>query len=94
MTVDKLNVTELDGVVGGFREDNIQLPTEGMEIVCPKCNNKDGKSFAPSALYDPKIGSVEYRCKCGCKFVCYKGKVILRDDWDALCKLKGISYNF
>jgi len=94
MTYKKLDLEALDQVTGGFEEENVLLPTEGMEIICPVCKNKDKDSFAPSALYDPKIGSVEYRCKCGAKFVCYHGKVILRQDWDDLCRKKGMKYGF
>jgi lysyl-tRNA synthetase class I len=94
MTYDKLDFNDLENVAGGFEERNIGLPTVGMEIVCPKCHKKDPDSFAASALYDPNLQSVEYRCSCGCKFVCSHGKVILREDWDALCKQKGINYPF
>ena len=89
-----LNLNELDHVVGGFAEASEGLPTAGMEIVCPRCYNDNKNYFAQSALYDPQIGSVEYRCSCGCKFVCYEGQVILRDKWDALCDRKGIHYVF
>ena len=94
MALKILDMNQLDHVVGGFAEASEGLPTAGMEIACPSCNNSDKNYFSQSALYDPDIGSVEYRCSCGCKFVCYKGKVILREEWDALCKQKGINYKF
>lgn len=92
--MEKMDLNDLDRVNGGFEELNEKLPTEGMEIVCPNCHRKDKNAFAKSALYDPGIGSVEYRCGCGCSFVCYHGKVILRKDWDTLCAEKGIKYVF
>ncbi len=94
MAMSKLNDHEMDQVVGGFQEQNKGLPTNGMNIECPNCHSKEANSFAGSALYSPQIGSVEYHCKCGCQFVCYKDKVILKDDWLALCKNKGLAYEF
>lgn len=94
MKMDKLDFTELDNVTGGFAEENQGLPTSGMSIVCPACHTSDKDAFAGSVLYDPSIGSVEYHCRCGCKFVCYQGQVIQRQEWDALCKQKGIKYTF
>ena len=94
MNMSPLNDLELDSVNGGFAEENRGLPTAGMNIVCPKCGSKQALSFHNNVLYEPKIGSVEYACKCGCRFVCYKGKVILRKKWDDLCVRKGIHYPF
>ena len=92
--MEKMNLQDLDKVNGGFEEQNGNLPTAGMEIVCPNCHKKDQNAFAKSVLFDPEIGSVEYRCSCGCRFVCFKGKVILRKDWDDLCAKHGIKYVF
>lgn len=90
----KLNMNDLEKINGGFKEENKGLPTYGKEIVCPKCKSKLPASFVNGALYDPKIGSVEYTCHCGCSFVCYQDQVILKNDWLSLCKDKGISYVF
>lgn len=92
--MEKLNLDSLDDVVGGFSEQNPGLPTKGMNIKCPRCHSDGAKSFAEGALYDPNIGSVEYKCKCGCQFVCMHGKVILKDDFLDLCNKKGITYTF
>ena len=94
MTYKKLDFSDLEQVAGGFEERNSALPTLGMEIYCPKCSKKDPDSFADSALYEPNLQSVEYKCSCGCRFVCCQGKIILREDWDVLCKDKGINYPF
>lgn len=94
MKMTSIDDFELDSVNGGFAEENRGLPTAGMNIVCPKCGSKQATSFQSNVLYEPKLGSVEYQCKCGCRFVCYKGKVILRKNWDELCERKGIEYPF
>lgn len=85
---------DLDKIAGGFAEENRGLPTAGMNIKCPKCGASSPSSFSKSALYDPSIGSVEYRCKCGCSFVCMNGHVIPKQDFTALCHKKGINYKF
>ena len=89
-----INEKELEQVSGGFSETNKGLPTQGMNIVCPKCHSSNAASFSQAALYDRNIGSVEYKCKCGCSFVCYQGQVLMKKDWLALCSAKGISYGF
>jgi DNA-directed RNA polymerase subunit M/transcription elongation factor TFIIS len=90
----KLDDKELDSINGGFSEQNKRLPTAGMRIVCPKCHSKRAAAFSKSALFDPELKSVEYRCKCGCSFVCFGGNVFLKDDWLSLCKSKGLKYSF
>ena len=92
--VKNMRLDELDNVQGGFSEANKGLPTKGMDIVCPECHSRSADSFSDNALYDDKIGSVEYQCKCGCRFICYGGQVIKRADWLKLCDAKGISYRF
>jgi len=94
MTLEYLKDADLGDVNGGFKEQNKILPTVGMNIVCPKCKTSDPSAFAGAALFDPNLDSVEYHCKCGCKFVCYKNQVILRKDFDDLCKANGIKYGF
>lgn len=90
----KLDKTELSEVSGGFSELNESLPTAGLDIKCPKCGTGTDESFSKSVLYDPDLGSVEYRCKCGCSFVCYQGRVHMKDDFIALCKANKINYRF
>jgi DNA-directed RNA polymerase subunit M/transcription elongation factor TFIIS len=94
MRIMKIEDKELDSINGGFSEQNKGLPTVGMSIECPRCHSKKAASFAKGALFDPEIKSVEYRCKCGCNFVCYGGNVLLKKDWLNLCKSKGLKYSF
>ncbi len=91
MAMSKLSDQEMSQVVGGFQEKNKDLPTYGMEIQCPSCHETAASSFADNVLYNPAVGSVEYQCTCGCRFVCYGNQVFLKDDWQALCKSKGIN---
>ena len=92
--MNKLNKDDLAAVAGGFQEVNKDLPTKGLNIKCPKCGSSKGDSFLKGALYDDSIGSVQYQCRCGCAFVVYKSRVILKNDFIKLCKDKGISYPF
>ncbi len=92
----KINLPDetLETVVGGFREDNKNLATYGMDIVCPMCHNSAANKFSDMVFQDPVMNSVEYRCKCGCSFVCYGGSVILKSDWIKKCKDKGYVYPY
>ncbi|MBR0409393.1 MAG: hypothetical protein IJI25_00095 [Eubacterium sp.] len=92
--MEKLNMDDLDQVAGGFVEENIGISTGGMSIVCPNCQNADKGGFSVSVLYDPELESAEYKCKCGCSFVCYRGNVILKEDWIAECKKNNYVYPF
>ncbi len=74
----KLNDNELEQVSGGWREE-ADLPTKGKDIICPKCTK--GDNVKKTALYDPKLNSVQYECKCGAKFVYYGDSVIMYDDF-------------
>lgn len=89
-----LNEKELEKVTGGFQETNKSLPTRGLNIICPACHSTKAHSFSKSALYDDKLGTVEYQCKCGCSFVISHGKAIKKNDFLNLCKQKGIAYPF
>lgn len=89
-----LDLFELNNVTGGFAEANPGLPTAGKKIKCPKCHTTEKSKFSKSVFYDPKLGSVEYMCGCGCKFVCYHNKVYLHDEWKQICNSKGIKYGF
>jgi len=90
----KLSMDDLEKATGGFNEQNKVLPTFGMNIVCPKCKSTYVDSFSSGALYDPKLKTVEYQCKCGCQFVCQNGQAYEKSDFLALCKKKGIHYAF
>ncbi len=85
---NRLDDSELEKVSGGFREES-DLPTKGKNIICPKCQND--KKLLKTAKYDPMLGSVQYECGCGVKFVCYKDNVIMYDDF--LDQIKG-KYNY
>ena len=87
----KISDDELESINGGFKE-TASLPTKGMNIKCPKCGNST--SFG-NALFDKKIGSVEYHCgSCGTDFICYDGQVVLKNNWISLCNTKKYSYPF
>ena len=87
----KITDEELESVNGGFKE-TASLPTKGMNIKCPVCGNS--KNFG-NALFDQKVGSVEYHCNdCGQDFVCYERQVILKNNWIGLCNKKNYSYPF
>ena len=90
----KISDDELDEVVGGFGEANSALNTAGMNIICPSCSSSSPNSFSKQVLHDPKTGSLEYRCKCGCRFVCYEGYVIPLDSWISRCAAEGYKYPF
>lgn len=90
----KMRDDELENISGGFEEKNKALDTYGMEIKCPSCGNTKKERFSPVAFKDPKTGSVEYRCNCGCAFVCYEKQVILKQDWIDKCKEKKYTYPF
>lgn len=90
----ELKFDALEQVTGGFQETNQGLPTNGLNIVCPACHSSKANSFSKSALYDSKLGTVEYQCKCGCSFVISHGKAIKKNDFLNLCKQKGIAYPF
>lgn len=89
--MQKLNDDELNGVSGGVME-TADLPTKGKNIICPSCN-KDNR-LSKKACYDPKLGSVEYSCGCGCKFVCYGNDVLLKKDFLDLCIKNKYDYLF
>ena len=87
----KISDDELESISGGFKE-TASLPTKGMNIKCPQCPNT--KNFG-NALFDQKIGSVEYHCnECGTDFVCYDGQVVLKNNWISLCNSKKYKYAF
>lgn len=92
--MQSIDFNELEAVNGGFNEANSDLPTSGLNIVCPKCHSRNASSFSPNALYDKKLGTVEYQCKCGCSFVVSHGKAIIKNDFLSLCDAKGINYSF
>ena len=91
MAMKKMRDNELENIAGGFRETG-NVPTQGMNIVCPKC--KSGDNIRGGALFDNKMGSVEYSCGCGTDFVCYDGQVILKSKWIKLCNAKKYHYPF
>ncbi|MCR4908330.1 MAG: hypothetical protein K5985_05810 [Lachnospiraceae bacterium] len=78
MTEMIINDKELENVSGGVREE-ADIPTKGKSIVCPVCEH--GDRIKKKALYDPDLGSVQYECKCGAKFVYYGNSVIMYDDF-------------
>ena len=87
----KISDDELESINGGFKE-TASLPTKGMNIKCPICGNS--KSFG-NALFDQKVGSVEYHCnECGQDFVCYDNQVVLKNNCIALCNKKKYAYPF
>ena len=90
----KLSEEELLEVAGGFTETNRGLSTFGYEIKCPDCGAMSADSFEAGAWQDKKMNSVEYHCNCGCRFVCYDGYVIKKDNWINLCNKKGYRYPF
>ena len=90
----KLDLFELENISGGFQETNPDLPTNKMNIVCPKCHSTHVNSFMPDVLFAKNLGTVEYQCKCGCSFVVSHGQVILKKDFLNLCHDKGIDYPF
>ena len=90
----EMDLMDLENISGGFRETNPGLPTNNMNIVCPKCHSTQAASFNSNALFDKGLGTVEYQCKCGCSFVVSNGQAILKKDFLSLCKDKGISYPF
>ncbi len=91
----KMNDNDLEGISGGFREDNKSLGSYGLNIKCPTCKTTESKNFDPYVLKDPKTNSSEYSClSCGTKFIVYEKRVILKSDWIQQCKKKGYEYPF
>lgn len=90
----RLGNVELNEISGGFREDNVKLMgiSYGMNIVCPSCGEDKKVGFYDGVYVDPKIESAEYRCRCGCAFVCYKGSIHMMDEWLEKCDQHGYSY--
>ncbi len=80
---------ELEHVSGGFMETQ-DVPTKGLNIICPQCNND--LYILDGLYYDKTTGSVEYRCKIHGSFVCYDKNVVNPKDWKNLCDEKGIKY--
>ena len=87
--MEKMIDDELEKVSGGFVETG-DLPTKGMEIVCPACGND--KYIVRGAYHDKKVDSVEYHCSKHGSFVCYDGNVSWLADWKKLCAEKGYNY--
>lgn len=90
----RLSDEELHKVSGGFREDNIELKgiSYGMNIKCPICGEERKEGFYNGVYVDPVMRSAEYRCKCGCAFICYQNNVIMLDDWIVECNKHNHSY--
>ncbi len=91
-----LDDDDLEGVNGGFAETTKGYATAGYNVVCPSCHASD-KDKLGAGKKDPNTGSVEYDCKCGANFICYKPKggsmyVIMKDKWIAACNSKGYKY--
>ena len=89
-----LSDDELAQVSGGFREDNIELKgiSYGMNITCPQCGEDRKAGFYNGVYVDTVMGSAEYRCRCGCTFVCYQNNFITLDDWITECNRHHYSY--
>ncbi len=82
----KLFDDELSNVSGGVMQANKDLDTYGKSIQCP--NGACGGTIMDTVYKDTKEGfeSELYMCTCGAKFVVYKNRVIMRDNWTAECK--------
>lgn len=91
----KLSDDELENISGGFCEGDKNLATYGYEVKCPKCGS-DKQSVVGKGRVDKGTGSVEYDCKCGYNFICYKTGgtmyVIPKNKWVSKCSEKGYAY--
>ncbi len=90
--VNAISDDELENISGGFTEVTPNIATTGMNIKCPVCNAVAASEFDPHAWVDKKLGSVEYHCNKGHKFVCYDGFVIMKDAFINICKSKKYNY--
>ena len=86
-----IDESKLESVSGGYMETQ-EGASKGKDIVCPRCNASEKDSFCPKPFQDDSLQSVEYHCKCGCKFVYYGGMFLLKEDFISMCDEKGINY--
>ena len=91
----KLNDNELKKVSGGFTEDDDRMKgyTFGMNISCPRCHRSDRSDFDANVFIDSDLKTAEYRCKCGARIICFRGHIILEEDWLAALR-NGTLYRF
>jgi len=88
----QLTDDELENINGGFKETNKDLYSYKYNIVCPKCNSSKAKDFYSAVKVDDVQKTVEYHCKCGCKFIFKDGYAVIKEDWVSLCGTKGYTY--
>lgn len=88
-----IDESKLESVSGGYKETQ-EVASKGKNIVCPRCNASKKISFYPKPFYDDSLQSVEYHCRCGCKFVYCLDNFILKEDFISMCDKKGINYRY
>ena len=87
-----IDESKLESVSGGYMETQ-EVASKGKNIVCPRCNS-DARLLKNITLSDDYLDTVEYHCGCGCKFVYYGGKFLLKEDFISICDEKGFNYRY
>ncbi len=92
-----LDDTALEGVAGGYWEDETSWPSYGWWIQCPNCGQSCHDCGEGGVYIDSCMNTVEYTCpSCGAHFIvdCDNGATYLAYVWQNMCNGMGYQYPY